>query len=340
MSTNENVMGKDFKQQLNDLKDLTKVNVPIDLDKDGYIDRECPNQACLFEFKVLGQDWKDHVREDQVFCPLCRHEAPAQSWFTTDQIERGKEEAIKYIHHQVGGVLRQMVKEFNDRQPNNGWFKLKMGFKGQDGTCTLLPLESKEAMELKIACSNCGVHYAVIGSAFFCPGCGHNSAEEMFDNAVKKIQCKTDIGAIRQALTESLGKDEAEVTCRSLVETALSDCVVAFQRFCEVTFSRIAPGANLRQNVFQRLDDGEALWRNQVGQGYSDWITPTELLDLKRFFQRRHLLAHTDGIVDSRYVASAGDGYQVGQRIVVKPDDVHQCLNMIIKLVNKIKQFL
>lgn len=86
----------------------------------------------------------------------------------------------------------------------------------------------------------------------------------MFDNAVKKIECKIDIDGIKLALTASLGRDQAEVTCRSLLETGLGDCVFAFQRFCEVTFSWLAPGVPLRQNVFQRLDDAETLWRNQV----------------------------------------------------------------------------
>lgn len=63
----------------------------------------------------------------------------------------------------------------------------------------------------------------------FCPCCGHNSVEETFDNAVKKIETKIEsLEIIKAALVNAAGKDAAEITCRSLIETGLNDCVVAF----------------------------------------------------------------------------------------------------------------
>jgi len=54
-------------------------------------------------------------------------------------------------------------------------------------------------------------------------------------------------------------------------------------------------------------------------------------------FQRRHLLAHREGMVDQKYLDKSGDpGYTVGQRIVVKERDVMRMAQIIRKLVNGI----
>ena len=69
------------------------------------------------------------------------------------------------------------------------------------------------------------------------------------------------------------------------------------------------------------------------------WVTTEELKDLKVLFQKRHLLLHTDGIVDQRYLDRSGDeSYNIGQRIVVKEDDVQYLSNLIEKLANGIRE--
>ena len=40
-------------------------------DEKGYFDRQCPNENCLFEFKVYMQDWKEKFSDEEVYCPLC-----------------------------------------------------------------------------------------------------------------------------------------------------------------------------------------------------------------------------------------------------------------------------
>lgn len=35
---------------------------PIEVDEDGYIDKECPNEECLFQFKIHNEDWKIFVK--------------------------------------------------------------------------------------------------------------------------------------------------------------------------------------------------------------------------------------------------------------------------------------
>lgn len=79
-----------FDHVLREIKRLEQANttVSLPLDEEGYLDRECPSQECQFLFKIHAEDWKGICRDEEVFCPLCRHAAPAKSWFTTEQAEK------------------------------------------------------------------------------------------------------------------------------------------------------------------------------------------------------------------------------------------------------------
>jgi hypothetical protein len=324
-------------QELRELEATKSISVPIHADKDGYLDKECPDERCQFQFKVFEKDW-DSFQVHQVFCPMCRYEAKKDSWWTTEQINDAREKAIAHIKGRINNAFHADATNFNARQPRNSFLKMSMKFTGSRSSGYILPLASKEEMELKIQCKECNTRYAVIGSAFFCPSCGHNSAEETFKNSTKKIEVKiNNLHAIKNTLI-AVSKDDAEITCRSLIETGLNDCIVAFQRFCEVSFLKKNSGIKPRFNAFQNLEASGEYWQKLLGETYSDWIQKTELDKLIILFQKRHLLSHTEGIVDQRYIDNSGDNsYKIGQRVVVKEEDVKCCLALIQKIINTLK---
>ena len=51
----------------------------------------------------------------------------------------------------------------------------------------LAPPEAAAPMRLKITCSECSCRYAVVGAAYFCPACGHNSANRMYSQSMQGI---------------------------------------------------------------------------------------------------------------------------------------------------------
>lgn len=330
-----------FENILRELQRLNgaKVSVPIEADEEGYLDKECPSESCGFIFKVKGEDWKDLFKDEAVYCPLCRHEANADSWWTTEQVEQAKNQAMKVLESRTGKALDTDAREFNGKQPRDSFIKMSMKVSGFKPYPLLLPIPAKELMERKIQCEKCGARYSVIGSAYFCPCCGHNSVERTFDDSVEKILSKignTEI--IRKAFAEIGKKDEGEMTIRSLIESALSDGVTAFQRLAEELYSKMPGTLPAPFNVFQRIEDGSRLWKEACGKGYEDWLTPAEMNDLNLLFQKRHLLAHKDGIVDEKYLQKTGDSsYKVGQRIVIKDSDVRRLVELIAKLANEIR---
>lgn len=284
------------------------------------------------KFKVEEQGWIDKFSDDVVHCPFCGHEAPAKSWFTTEQVEYAQEQAFNHVKAQFGKALSQDVMEFNRYTPK-GFITMKMKFSGTTYSLNI-PASALKEMEQKIICENCDSRYAVVGSAFFCPCCGHNSAKQTFNNTIQNVQSKIENIEIIKKAVSSASPDEATMTCNSLIETSITDLIVAIQRLCECVYQKLPNPVSLKKNIFQRLDDGSKLWKDIKGQGYEDWLSPDEYFLLKKCFQQRHLLQHKDGIIDQDYIEKSNDKiHKEGQRLIVKDLDVLKYVEIMKKLV-------
>jgi len=318
----------------------SSVGIPIEADADGFIDTGCPNEECKYQFKVQNEDWTNIFKDEAVYCPLCGHSSPADTFWRTEQLAAAKEEAFKYVEGRISKAIDSDAENFNRSQPRNSFIKFSMQVKGDKPQLLILPISSTEELKLKIQCEKCGSRYAVVGCGYFCPGCGYNSIERLFQSSLQKISAKlNNVETIRIAISQ-VSADEAEITCRSLIESALSDCVVAFQKINEHMYKKLPSAApSIPFNVFQRIDDGSLLWKSAIGEGFDNWLTPNELADMKLYFQRRHLLAHAEGIVDERYLKNTGDTrYKLGQKIVVKPADIERTLELVKKVSEKINE--
>lgn len=307
------------------------VSVEIESDEKGYIDKQCPNEGCEFIFKVNEDDWSNIFKDEAVWCPFCRYEAPKDQWFTIEQVEHARAEALAVVQGKIHISLRYEAKKFNRRQPKNSFISMSMKVTGGPNRTHTIPAKSAELMQLDIQCESCESRFSVIGSAYFCPACGHNSVTRTFRDSLRKVRAKKDsIDIVKYALIESAGKDEAELTCRSLIETCISDGVVAFQKYCEGMYEGYGKAPF---NAFQRLDQASELWKNAIQKGFDSWLTEVEIELLGILYQKRHLLAHNEGVVDAKYIQKSGDGsYKEGQRIVISAKDIENLVSSLEKL--------
>ena len=311
----------------------SKISVPIDDDGEGYYDMECP--SCQSPFKVHGDDWQNIVSDACVFCSVCGHEQPADQWLPKRQVEQARRQAVAVgkarIRKDIYQAMKRDVARWNRRQ-RNALIQLRMKVTSSPGRTPLVrPISARDPMKFKIACPKCACRYAVVGVAFFCPACGHNAADMMFSQALDGIRNVLDATVnVPRAIQ---GEDTVENVIRGMLEGALHDAVTAFQRRAESLYRTVSK-TSARKNVFQSLNEGSELWNAAVRKSYADYLTNDELCDLKMFFQRRHLLSHTQGIVDQDYIDRSGDNkYKVGQRVVIRKLDVRYCVNIIEKLV-------
>jgi predicted RNA-binding Zn-ribbon protein involved in translation (DUF1610 family) len=312
------------------------LSIPINTDEKGYIDKQCPAENCEFIFKVNETDWRDIFQYEAVWCPLCGYDAPADQWFTIEQAEHWKKEAIAIIEGKIHNALKSDADKFNRRQLKGGFITMSMEVKGGRQRTYLLPAPAAEAMQLEIQCEKCNSCFAVIGSAYFCPACGYNSVTRTFLDSIRKIRAKKDsVQFIKESIAEQSGKDEAELTARSLLESCILEGVTAFQKYCEGVYEKYGKAP---KNAFQRLAQGSQLWKDTIGKGYSDWLDDNELAELNILFQKRHLLAHNEGIVDEDYLKKSHDtSYRLNQRIAISEHDIKKLLIYLEKLYEGLK---
>jgi uncharacterized Zn finger protein (UPF0148 family) len=325
-------MFEDLLRQLERIDGL-KISVSISTDKDGYLDRECPSSGCMFEFKIHEDDWRDKVRDEEVFCAFCGHTAESDKWLTQEQVKNIEEAALGRVRQDIGRAMKRDAENWNRQQPRNNFIRMTMKVNSRPEPI-LLPPQAGDPMRLKITCPACGCRYAGIGAAFFCPACGHNAAEVVFSQAMAGIRSALD--SVASVRSEIADRDAAETIIRLIIEYGLQNVVTAFQRYAEALYARHLSGFKARRNAFQNLAEGSDLWQAAFGKKYNDHLNATEMADLTRMFQQRHLLAHTQGLIDQDYVTRSGDTtYRVGQRLVVRETAVRECLGLIEKLARE-----
>jgi hypothetical protein len=310
----------------------TEISVPVAVepDADGYIDRQCPATECDFLFKVLEGDWRNLVRDEAVWCPFCGHQGPSAGWLTHEQVEKAKEAALAEVEQRINIAMRSDAARWNRRQPRNAFISMTMKVNARPKEI-VLPAAATDPMQLRISCPECSCRYAVIGSAYFCPACGHTAADHVFGQSLTTIRATLDnLQVIAAGLDD---RDAAQNTVRLLTEHFLQSIVTAFQRYAQALFAKQPNPPKARRNVFQNLDEGSTLWQAAFGAGYGAHLDDRQLGTLKRYFQQRHLLAHREGVVDAHYIAKTGDqGYREGQRLMIREAAVRECLELVEKL--------
>lgn len=319
---------ENLQKELRRLAELQQVEVPLEGDSEGYADKECPADACLFQFKIHGDDWKNTVRDEEVFCPSCRHTAPADSWYTTAQIEAARQYALGTVVNSLNGAMRADAQASKRRQKARAFVSITLDVKG-GRDAVLVPIAAAEPMRLRTTCENCGCRYSYVGAAYFCPSCGKNSASHTFLQTLSTIRTAASLG---DTLRSALGPDEAEVMTRTLLEKAMQDTVTSFQRLAEQLYEA-RTGKPARRNAFQNLDVGSELWEAELGASYEQILDAAAMERLRVCYQQRHLLAHQQGIVDADYVTRSGDtSYALGQRLIIKDSVVSEFADLVERL--------
>lgn len=314
------------------------ISIPIKLksDEKGYFDRECPNEQCLYKFKINMDDWENNVSDEEVHCPMCGHIDTSDKWWTQEQLEEMSNIAQSYAMSYIDKELNKSFKKLE--KCSNKFVKIKYN-PGKKVTFINNPIGQSKEWNLDIECKKCGTRYSVIGSAYFCPCCGYNSAEDVFEESLDTIEKMLDSALeMKKMFSESYGDDKAETMVRSMIEGTLGDIVSAYQKFAEMKYRSLS-GSEVRVNDFQIVEKGSGLLKKIISYGYEKWLNDSELEKMNLYFQRRHIIEHNNGIVDQKYIDKSEDSsYSIGQRIIVKIEDAYDLLRIIKKLANGLSE--
>src|SRR5262249_42098681 len=152
----------------------------------------------------------------------------------------------------INRSMQEDARAFNARQPRGGLISMSMSVKPSHAPI-LLPPQAGETLRQDFVCDACACRYSSVGAAFFCPACGHNSAQSTFGAAVRTVRDSVvALPSIRSAVEAAADVDAAENTIRQLLENGLVKLVASFQRFAEATFYALPNSATfqVRKNLF------------------------------------------------------------------------------------------
>jgi hypothetical protein len=287
-----------------------RISVPVKNDEDGYLGRECPIQECLGYFKVVpGTGVKGPA---SCHCPYCGHTGEHNTFWTPEQLEYAKSVAL---HRITGAVLKDLkAMEFNHRPPRGG-FGIGISLK-VEGRPHPIRHYCEKRLETEVTCDGCTLRYAIYGAFGFCPDCGvHNSLlilEKNLDLAEKQI-----------ALA---GQVDAALACH-LTGNALEDAVSSFDGFgratCRVRAASSTAPAKAQNVSFQNLAAARQRLQDLFAIDLAATVPPGEWVFACLCFQKRHLLAHSMGVVDEAYMRATADPEAVvGRKVVIRPDHV------------------
>ena len=214
-------MFRDLNRLSRQLEEPQSVPVSVEIDDEGYFDRQCPKPDCKFFFKVHFEDWEEKVG-DMAVCPFCGHFAVLIEWLTQEQLDHVRSIATEYFRKPIIKALRRDADRWNRARPRNSFIKMTMKVEGRSLQVSLPPAAAGP-MQLKIKCSGCDCRYAVIGAAFFCPVCGNSDAEVVFQQVLSGI--RDSIGALEYVRRAISDPDTAENTARLIMESGLQSIV-------------------------------------------------------------------------------------------------------------------
>ena len=141
-------------RELRSLEGMHRISVSLPLDEDGYFDRECPSQECLCQFKVQEDDWRDKVRDEEVFCAFCGYTADSKQWWTQEQLKQGEKVALAEFERRIGGAMKRDAQSWNRRQASNSFIRITIKVDDVPRQ-VFLPSSAAEPMRLKITCPAC-----------------------------------------------------------------------------------------------------------------------------------------------------------------------------------------
>lgn len=299
------------------------VDVDLALDDDGFLDRQCPETRCRRYFKVVHSDWES---SDTVVatCPFCGYKDEPSEFTTVEQEDYLRQIGESYAQE----LLQQLMGQLSNKLASSrGMLKVDVSSKFTDIPVPITP-DAAESMRLQITCDTCGCTYAVVGSGFFCPLCGENSAPQSFHQAIHRVRSTVEVA-------EKLGQllvDRAviEATRASVLEDQIENLVTSFQRLADASYPRLPSATKLRNSPFQRLEQASEVWAKAGGREFTQFLKADEWSELLVYFQKRHVIGHRDGFVDDRYIKEPGDQSVLsGARLVITAANVLRMAELV-----------
>ena len=325
----------------NAIKNLNgqKIKINMPLDKKRYFDRKCPNKECSKIFKIYFVDWKKIVKDEYVFCPICKTEKPSNEWNTFDQQNYINNKILGHVQKTVNLAMKDSANRFKYRQKTS-FISFSVAYIPGKKIISIPPSVAKE-LEQFYKCDKCHCRYSYLGTAYFCPSCGNENVLGNVSEGIRNIENFINIYPKLKTAYSQVSNKNTESYLTQLTEEHYCKIVALFQKYSEYLFNNIPnySSVKIRKNLFQNINESSLKWRELTHKGYEEIIEKPVLDKIKEHFQIRHLLSHTGGIIDEDFVKKThNESYVIGKRIIIDVSYLSDFLINIKILMKKMQK--
>lgn len=300
----------------------SQFSISMPADQDGMTGRECPVEDCEGYFKIqlgTGLTGKDLP----CYCSYCGHSDGHDQFFTKEQIEYAK----SVVFNKVTGAILKDFKELEFEHKPRGSFGIGISMKVKGRPLPIRYYREKQ-LETDVICDHCTLHYMIYGVFGYCPDCGvHNSLQILMKN----------LELVQKVL--AFAEEQEPAVAETLVANALEDCVSTFDGFgretCRIFSNKSLEPTKAISLSFQNIERAQKRVLVQFGVDLATPLTADQWSTLARGFQKRHLLAHKMGVVDTEYVDTTNDGSAVvGRKVQVRATEILEVVDAL-KLIGR-----
>lgn len=282
------------------------VSIPTD---EGFIGRQCNHPDCTRYFRVQST-----CVRDRMYCPYCGTLASNHLLHTKAQAlhlrQVAKEKALEYAHNEIDKMLGNLAREFR----GNAFFKFKhtpTRYRAKP----VNPRYKEHKVDSELLCPTCSFRFQVFGIFGFCPGCGIENM--LVYDANLTIICRDIEGSANPT--------------RSL-RHAYGDLVSTFQIFC----SRKAEAWKGEKPTFQELFPTRKYFKEQAGVDIFEGLTISDLLTLRRLFQKRHVCQHAGKITEQYIKKIPEDRELLGCDVPLSLAEFREAADVLRRVLDKL----
>ena len=310
---------------------------------DGRVYQMSPNECAHPRHFVIGQvvpgfeitdqartRMKLEPRSQQTVCPYSGVIAADQSFVHPDDqkavFDTVKQAAVADINAAISDMLREAVKGSKC-----------MTFTEEPQT--YMPNSTFHRADLlrELVCDHCGRDYGVYAIGLFCPDCGAPNLRLHFQRECQLVYAQVELAEVQPNGLEELAY--------RLLGNAHEDVLTAFEATLKTVYlfgislrSKDAPAVKPVGNDFQNLERAIKRFEDLSINPFAG-LDETQMDALELNIQKRHIIGHNLGVVDSKFIEHAEEA-RLGETVQLVGDDIRQFKTICQSVVDVLDQWL
>jgi hypothetical protein len=316
--------------------------IPLPRTPDGRAYRYSPNEAAHPRHFLIGDRVEDFMIDDakrprmkntpgspQTVCPYSGTVAADAEFIHPED----RKAALKIVKQ---AAIQDMRDAFSDMLKNATRGNKYLTYKEAPRRNHPRPRFGRRDLMRALVCDCCGRDYAVYAIALFCPDCGAPNLALHFAREVKLVTRQVE-------LAERLGKEDQELAYR-LLGNAHEDVLTAFEATLKTAYHHgvlLDPdevSARPVGNDFQNLERGRRRFAEFSFDPFAE-LTTKERDALELNIQKRHVIGHNLGVVDSKFAQNASEA-TLGETVKLVAEDIREFAALCESVVKCVDDWL